>query len=587
MNRDDVRKLAARTSAQASAIARGRQARPAAPASAAKPAEPARPGPVPPKTHQRPNLTVLTPKARQPRFTPEAVAAARRRRPSTEPVVDHLVADRLRTLLKAYEPAPGVLPKGQKVAMDSALQGAMDWGGGWFVQGGWFEGQTFLGYPILAEMAQRPEYRKACERLSTEVTRKWIEIVSLGGDDDKTDRIKEIDDFLKDIKLREAAQQAVFMDAAMGRSHWYLDTGDTDDPAELGKPVGDGRNKFSTGKIGKEKPLKRILTIDPTWTYPSQYNANDPLKPDWLKPDSWFVMAKQVHMSRLLTFVGRPVPDLFKPSFNFGGLALTQMMKPFVDNWTSVRQHVAKIVANFSKNGILTDLMQQLAPSDGSQPSQGAIDDLFRRIDFYNALSDNNGTLVLNKGTEEFFQYNTPLGTLDQLLSQFLEQILLPAGMPLVIYLGLTPHGLNASSEGEILAWESWVHAYQPHFFGDTIQRVIDFAQLSLYGDVDPEIGYRWIPLRSMTEKEVAELNKSKADTFAIYADRGTLDPLEERRRLAGDPQSGYNSIDAEDVPELPDDGEGEGEEGDGPEDTAGKVTGGDGEAAGGETVET
>ncbi|MDE2101677.1 MAG: DUF1073 domain-containing protein [Patescibacteria group bacterium] len=577
MNREDVRNLAAATAAKARSLAskagKAAPAEPAKPARPAKPAAPAQAGPVPFRKRQRPALTVVGGKdtTRPPRFriTDGVLQRARSKRET------RVLEDSARNLLRPYQPAPGVLPAGKKVAMDSALPTSVgDWGGGLFAQGGWFDGITFLGYPVLAELAQRAEYRKACERLSTECTKKWIKLVSTGKDD-KSDRMTKIDTFLKNIKLREAAQEAVFMDAAMGRAHWYLDTGDTDDPNELKSPIGDGRNKFSLEKVSPEKPLQRIQVLDPTWTYPAMYNASNPLKPDWLSPSSWYSMATEIHSSRMPTFVGRAVPDLFKPAFNFGGLPLTQMMRVFVDNWTQVRQHVARAVANFSKNGILTDMEQMLAPAQGGDSNGPGADDFFRRLDLYTAQSDNNGLMVLNKSTEEFFQFNTPLGTLDALMSQFLEQMLLPSGMPVVVFLGLTPQGLNASSEGEVQAWESWVHAYQPHFFGDKIQRVIDFAQLSIDGQVDPEIGYEWVPLRSMTEKELGELRKADAERDAIYLDRGVLDPIEPRRKLAADPNSGYSGIDAEDVPDPPDDGGG-GEEDDGQitdRDSAGKVS--------------
>ncbi|HEY6032573.1 MAG TPA: DUF1073 domain-containing protein [Gaiellaceae bacterium] len=574
MNRDDVRKLAADTAAKARALAASpRQAPPPRP-KATKPKKAPAPGPVP----SRPvKLTVVGGKdaERRPRIkigTAALMKAKTRRRPADD--------SKLYSLLKPALPAPGVLPAGKKVAMDSAIgTDVANWGGGWFVNGGFLDGQTFLGYPILAELAQRPEYRKASERLSTEATRNWIRLLSTSDDEDKTDLLKEIDDFLKDIKLREVAQQSVFVDGTMGRAHWYLDTGDTDNIDELKKPLGDGRNEISKAKISPAHPLKRIQVIDPTWTYPAAYNASNPLKPDWLEPSTWYAMAIEVHTSRMLTFVGRPVPDLFKPAFSFGGLSLSQMMKTYVDNWTSTRQHIARAIANFSKNGIKTDLQQILAPSASGVPNDGS--DLMARLDHYAALADNNGLMVLDKNDEEFFQFNTPLGTLDALQAQSLEQMCLPGGMPVVVFMGLTPKGLNASSEGEIQAWETWVGAFQPHFFGDRIRRVIDFAQLSLRGKVDPSIGYEWVPLRSQSAKEIAEQNKAEADRDGVYVDRAVLDPIEVRQRLAKDPRSGYSHIDPQDVPEAAPEDNGEG--GDGPEDTAGKVSGGDAGMEGGE----
>lgn len=555
MKLEDIRKLSAAVSARAArlAAAQKRAAETGRPAAPAKPAKAAAPGPrpVPPKKVVKLEVVagkdVERPKRRI-KISPQIVAAAKAKGRHHE--VDGSVANR--RLFEPYKPAPGVLPSDKKLAplaMDSGIGTTVTWAGGAFLDASYFAGEAFLGYPVLSEMAQRTEYRKACERLSTEMTRKWIELTSTG-EDDKSDLIKEIDDFMKEIKFREHAEKAAFVDAALGRSHLYLDTGDTDSPEELKMPIGDGVNRFSEAKVSPQKPLKRIKVVEPTFTYPAAYNASDPLAPDWLKPETWYVMGKEVHRSRLLTFVGREVPDLFKPAYAFGGLSLIQMMKIFVENWTSTRQHVNKVVANFSKNGIKTDLLAQLAPSEGGQASSAG--DLMARVDFYNALSDNNGTIVLDKESEEFFQFNTPLGTLDQLQAQSLEQLCLPSGMPVVIFLGLTPHGLNASSEGELRTWEAWVEAYQQHFYGDAIQRIIRFAQLSLRGAVDPSIGYKWVPLRSMDEKQIAEIQKIKADRDGVYLDRGTLDPVEVRQSLAGDPNSGYTTIDVDDVPELP-----------------------------------
>ena len=64
--------------------------------------------------------------------------------------------------------------------------------GAWATAGLWGEGLAFPGYPYLAELAQRPEYRNIVETLAEEMTRKWIKIISTG-DDDKTDEAKLIE----------------------------------------------------------------------------------------------------------------------------------------------------------------------------------------------------------------------------------------------------------------------------------------------------------------------------------------------------------------------------------------------------------
>ncbi len=558
MNRDDVKKLAAQTSRKARLLASAGKV-----AAVATPAEPARPAPARPQTAalrviegDRVREVAPTPKnapaakSGRLRITDETVLRARSR--GQQPVaVDP-------SPFTTYQPAPGVLPKGRKIAQDSSLPG-VTWASGAYMEGAWFEGMEFMGYPYLSGLMQRTEYRRAAERLATEMTRKWIKLVSTG-DEDKTEKIKQLDDYLKELKLQECAQKVALLDNAFGRAHLYIDTGDTDDLQELKKPIGDGRNKISQRKIGKGS-LQRLKVVEPTWCYPARYNATNPLRPDWFKPETWFCMGNEVHHSRLLPFVGREIPDLLKPAYGFGGLSLTQMLKPYVDNWLDTRQSIARLISRFSTSGIKTDMQAQLSPDPGGGGSSS--EDFFKRMDLFVTMARNEGLMVIDKNGEEFFQHNVPLGTLDQLQAQSQEQLCSASGIPVVVLLGLTPHGLNASSEGEIRAFEDWVAAYQKHFYGDKLQRVIDFAMISLWGAVDPDIRYEWVPLHTLDEKGIADVQKTKADTDAIYLDRGTLDPLEVRRKIAADPDSGYNGIDVEDVPEPPDDGEGEGGEGD------------------------
>lgn len=469
-------------------------------------------------------------------------------------------------IFKPYQPPAGVLPKDTKFAMDANAVQNVQWAG-ISISDRYFEGQTFLGYPLLAEMAQRPEYRRISERLATEMTRKWIKLTSNSDDDEgKADKIKELEGVLEELKVREAFQEIATQDGLMGRSHLYIDTGATDTPAELKTPIGNGRNEATRLKITKDS-LKAVRPVEAVWCYPSNYNATDPLKPDWFKPDIWYCMGKEIHRTRLITFIGRDVPDLLKPAYAFGGLSLTQMAKPYVDNWLDTRQAIADLINNFSKNGVKTNLMKALMPGGDSDDTsiEGATSELLRRIDLYTQYADNRGIMLLDKDGEEFFQHNTPLGTLDQLQAQSQEHLCSVTGIPVVVLLGLTPHGLNASSDGEIRAFEDWIAAYQRHLFGTGLKTVIDIAMISKWGAIDEDIGFEFVPLHTMDEKEEEDIQKSRADRDGGFVDHGVLDPLEVRRRLANDPKSGYNDIDVEDVPEPPDMGEMGGEPGGAP----------------------
>jgi hypothetical protein len=132
-----------------------------------------------------------------------------------------------------------------------------------------------------------------------------------------------------------------------------------------------------------------------------------------------------------------------------------------------------------------------------------------------------------------------------------------PSGIPLVKLLGVTPSGLNASSDGEIRVFYDSIVASQARIGTPGVRRIGDVMQTHLFGEVDPDITWQWNPLWEMSEKEAAEVRKINAETAQIEIDSGVLDPHEERQRIANAEDTLYPGLD---IDEMPDREEVEGE---------------------------
>src|SRR5215475_9715422 len=173
-------------------------------------------------------------------------------------------------------PPPGVLPAGEKpaLAMDDAfvndLSGSFNWAASGYINSAWLEGQAFMGYPMLAILAQRAEYRVFSEIIAQEMTRKWIRFESTS-EEDKSDRIKELNDWFSDMRVRDHFRRAAEVDGFFGRGHLYIDTGDQQNLQELATDLGDGRSQLSLGKVSPKRPVKRLAVVEPVWTYPLSY----------------------------------------------------------------------------------------------------------------------------------------------------------------------------------------------------------------------------------------------------------------------------------------------------------------------------
>jgi phage-related protein (TIGR01555 family) len=449
--------------------------------------------------------------------------------------------------LKMAAPFPGVVPLGAAtMAVDSQIGTALN-----FARGqGFGEDFGFLGYALLSELAQVPEYRRPSEILANEMTRKWIKLISIGKKD-KTEKIKAIDDELKRLGAQEMFRRAFQHDNDFGIGHIFIDVGVKGD--DLKKPLALGAN------VEKDS-LLALRIVEPIWTYPNNYNCVDPTLPDFYRPQTWWVLSKEIHTSRMLHFVSRPVPDLLKPAYLFGGVSLTQLLQPYVQNWLRTRQSVSNITHNFSTPVFKTDLAQLTQP--------GGAQLLYNRIDVFNTGRDNQRAMVVDNANEDFVNVSAPLSGLDKLQAQAQEQMAGIPGIPLVKLFGITPSGLNASSDGEMRAFYDSVESVQEREATPQLRRLMDLIQMSKFGEIDPDIGFVWQPLWSLDEKGLAEVRKINAEIDCAYADHSVVDLMEIRKTIAGEEGSRYSSINVDELPETPEDKDdgSDDEEGDAPE---------------------
>lgn len=424
---------------------------------------------------------------------------------------------------KAYEPPPGVVPNNENgkaaLAMDAT---PYDYVNQAFMMNS--DVAVFIGYPALASLAQTTEYFNQATVLSDEMVRNWISVKST---DDENDRADEIEKLLVKYDVKRLIRKAIMQDSLFGVCHIFIDNGgDIEIPLIL-----DSR------AIPKGTKIK-FKTIDPTWCYPAMYNARDPLADDFYKPQSWFVMGQQVHESRIIDIVSRPVPDILKPSYNFGGLSLTQMMLPYVQDWHDAKSNVIKILRTLRMRGLKTDMEARLQ-------DPGEFD---KRIKLFNKYQDNFGIWALDT-EEELVHHQTSLGELSSLLSNYQEQLCIPARTTNLKLLGTPPAGLSASGDAEIETWHETVSGYQEHY-RHAIETIIKIIQLAEFGDIDETIYFDFMPLDEVGEKERAEINEIAVRTIATASDSQIISTEQAAETLRNLDMGGFEHINIEEIPE-------------------------------------
>jgi uncharacterized protein len=439
---------------------------------------------------------------------------------------------------------PGVLPKSLptganlKLAMDEggqevermALDNAMPAAWGFTGTGNLGPGLAFLGFPYLAELVQISEYRIPSESLSTEMTRRWMKLKNKGKRD-LTQKIHDLTERMEQLKVRDLFREAALKTEQFGRAHIYVSVKGQDDDLNRQLPLTEV----------KKGTLLGFSCIEPYWLTPYSWNATHPERKDFYKPQSWFVLGRKTHESRLLTFIFREVPDLLKPAYDFAGISMTQLMMPYVQRWLRTAKNVNDLINIFSIVTLATDLQTLL---------QDPVE-FVKRLQLFTQGRDNRGVMAINKATEELSVNDVTLGSLDKLQAQSQEHMATPGRMPLIKFFGITPTGLNASSEGEFQSWYDYAHALQELGYSPHMEKVVNIVQMDLYGTVDSDITHEWLSLYEPIGKDKADIRKSDADRDSAYITAGVVSPDEVRKRLQLDPESGYDGLEG-DAPEPP-----------------------------------
>lgn len=423
----------------------------------------------------------------------------------------------------------------------------------------------FLGYGVLSNLTQDGLIRSGVEMRADEMTRKWIEL-TYSGKDKRAEMERELNDEggnvsgfptaspsltlqaqhdnviselngeIERLGLRRLFREAAAMSGYFGGCLAYIDVGDlTDD--DLKTPLRLDKDTFAQGS------LRGFRLIEPFNVAPGLYNASSPISASYFKPNTWLVMGKEIHASRFLYFAeGRP-PTLLLPSYNFFGIPLSQIVLDVVTHFTECREAAARLLTKFSLTVLKTDMQAIFAGQmDGN---------LDRRLQYFVQKRDNDGVMVIDYANEDIIKLETPLSGVTDIVRQNMEMVAAMFGEPVVKLWGISPGGFNSTGDADMQNHYDHINSVQEKIFRDPLKHALDVLQLNKFGAIDDSLTFSFAPLGSDDDKLMADTQLAKANTAAIFIDRGVVSPAEARKALSEDPKSQFTNIDPDaEVPE-------------------------------------
>lgn len=340
-----------------------------------------------------------------------------------------------------------------------------------------------VNYFQCYQLAQDPLFTKVFNMLSNTPFSKGGQLTQPEGADLDENAIEKAADR---YRLWEEIRGAVRSSYVAGGCLIYLDFGQSEE--ERVQPL-----RLRKANMHKFVGFKHIDAINITAV---NVNTIDPTRPDYMRPEEWYVIGLGVvHRSHFLHFEANPPELPMRPLTLYFGMPLTQLIKQDIANSNLVSQGVANLI-NRSRLVYLTADDTAFATDNAGQ---------FRaRLEWMSMVQDNFGVAPLKQG-ETVQQLTTALTGFAENVEQCYLLISAKTDIPFTELMGKSASGMNATGEGDRRKWYDKCR---------TIQESVKREILTMYGIVAGKIGdgkfvefpdYVFNPLEEATEKELAE----------------------------------------------------------------------------------
>ena len=402
---------------------------------------------------------------------------------------------------------------------------------------GQFPVTSFIGYGALQQIAQNGMIRACVQTVADDITREWIEVK--GGDDTPQEDVHRLEDLLESkYHLKELFHSVAATVGYMGGAFIFIDTGAEGEDLSLPLRISSLSAEMSEGMA------LRFTLVDPVNVTPGDYNASNPLRPDYMQPKWWWVLGQKVHTSRMIPVFDNPPPLLLRPSYNFLGIPQAQILWDYVLHWNECRIYTANLLKKVSLLVFKTDVTGALSTAGGVQ----AIDTKMQMLGRYR---DNDSVAVCDKTDEDIANVQTSIAGCTDIVRQSLEMIAAINRTPAVKLLGISPSGFNATGESDLKNYYDHIRTKQ-ETLRPAVEQCLKAIEIAETGKIDPSITFDFRLLGTDNDSAKAMTAQTRINTLGAALDRQVISPEEMRQAVKADPDMGLDFI-SDEMPDMGD----------------------------------
>jgi phage-related protein (TIGR01555 family) len=372
---------------------------------------------------------------------------------------------------------------------------------------------SFYSMPVLSDAELLNAYRgawlprKIVDIPAFDSVRAWRDWQADGT------KIEDIEAEEKRLNVRGKVLEARTKARLWGGAAIHIGTGDQ----ELAKPL-------DLERIGKGG-IKHLTVLTRRQLSAGEIER-DPGSEWYSKPKDYKLTAGDkvqvdIHPSRLVIFSGSPQPDVElvgSSELVWGDSVLLAVMEA-IKQADGTAANIASLIFEAKIDIIrIPNFMASLGNEDYKRK-------ILDRYTLANTSKGINGTLMLDK-EEEYESKSASFATLPDVLDRFLQIVSGAADIPATRLLGQAPAGMNATGESDLRNYYDRLQAMQSLEMTPAMYRMDEAIIRSALGSRPAEVHYDWSPLWGMSEKEKAEVFKTKADAARAIAGSSGQQPL-------------------------------------------------------------
>lgn len=259
----------------------------------------------------------------------------------------------------------------------------------------------------------------------------------------------------------------------------------------------------------------------------------DPRHPKFGQPDVYCLQSltgaiAYVHETRLIIFRGAHTDDFTRRTLNNWDFSVLQNNYEAIQHFNEIFR-ASRIMMTDASQGVFTmkGLLGMLAGGMSQQLQTRAVMlDMGRSVARSIFLDADSG--------EKFEKVPTQFAGVSDQLTQAAKRLAAATGIPVIILMGETPSGLNASGDANVRLWYDSLHSQQRKTVIPHLSRLYRMIGNSL-GWVGMKYKVEAKPLWQETPKEAADRRKIQADTDAVYLQNEVFTPEEVAEVRGGD----------------------------------------------------